>query len=171
MGHCRFLHANHHLRYDTHTFDDIELESAPVPLSGSQIFELTKNISTNFGKGPNRKKPRAKKRKEGEPLIIWKRNSIWFKLPYWKDLKIHHNFDIMHIEKNMCDNIINTLLAIEGKTKDILLILMMNKFIFLLHLMQWNQSRGHSVKFLKVPCFLPIMHLIYVVMCMPRREI
>jgi hypothetical protein len=28
MGHRRFLHANHHLRYDTHTFDDIELESA-----------------------------------------------------------------------------------------------------------------------------------------------
>jgi hypothetical protein len=118
MGHRRFLHANHHLRYDTRTFDDIELDPAPVPLSGSQIFELTKNIPTNFGKDPKGKKPRTKKRKVGEPPIIWKRHSILFKLPYWKDLKMHHKFDIMHIEKNMCDNIVNTLLAIEGKTKD-----------------------------------------------------
>ena len=31
---------------------------------------------------------------------------------------IRHNLDVMHIEKNVCDNIIGTLLGIQGKTKD-----------------------------------------------------
>ena len=101
MGHRRFLRADHPLRYDTRTFGDIERGTAPVPLSGRQILELTENMQTKFGKDPITKKPRTKKRKKGDPLIIWKRKSIWFKLPYWKDLKMHHNFDIMHIEK-MC---------------------------------------------------------------------
>lgn len=29
-----------------------------------------------------------------------------------------HNLDVMHIEKNVCDNIIGTLLNQEGKSKD-----------------------------------------------------
>ena len=41
-------------------------------------------------------------------------------LEYWKDLDLRHNLDVMHIEKNICDNIIGTLLNIEGKTKDTL---------------------------------------------------
>ncbi len=40
--------------------------------------------------------------------------------PLWKDLDLRHNLDVMHIEKNICDNIIGTLLNIEGKTKDTL---------------------------------------------------
>lgn len=31
---------------------------------------------------------------------------------------LRHSFDVMHIEKNVCDNIINTLLGIDGKSKD-----------------------------------------------------
>ena len=41
-------------------------------------------------------------------------------LEYWKDLDLRHNLDVMHIEKNICDSIIGTLLNIEGKTKDTL---------------------------------------------------
>ncbi|KAK1353392.1 hypothetical protein POM88_052527 [Heracleum sosnowskyi] len=33
-------------------------------------------------------------------------------------LILRHNLDVMHIEKNVCDNIIGTLLDIEGKSKD-----------------------------------------------------
>jgi hypothetical protein len=39
-------------------------------------------------------------------------------LPYWKDLLLPYNLDVMHIEKNICENIIGTLLEILGKTKD-----------------------------------------------------
>lgn len=33
-------------------------------------------------------------------------------------LLLRHNLDVMHIEKNICDNIIGTLLDIDGKSKD-----------------------------------------------------
>jgi hypothetical protein len=48
----------------------------------------------------------------------WKKRSIFFTLPYWKDNELRHNFDVMQIEKNVVDNIIGTLLDIKGKKKD-----------------------------------------------------
>jgi hypothetical protein len=39
-------------------------------------------------------------------------------LPYWKDLKTCHNIDLMHVIKNVFDNIIGTLQDIPRKTKD-----------------------------------------------------
>jgi len=49
---------------------------------------------------------------------IWKKRSIFFDLPYWRVLDVRHYIDAMHVEKNVCDNIIRTLLNIQGKTKD-----------------------------------------------------
>ncbi|XP_071694922.1 uncharacterized protein [Rutidosis leptorrhynchoides] len=48
----------------------------------------------------------------------WKKISIFFKLPYWKDNLIRHNLDVMHIEKNVCDSVIGTLMNLDEKTKD-----------------------------------------------------
>jgi hypothetical protein len=39
-------------------------------------------------------------------------------LEYWPKLKLQHNLDVMHIEKNICENILCTLLNIPNKTKD-----------------------------------------------------
>ena len=59
------------------------------------------------------------KRKRGEEaLTVWKKRSIFFTLSYWEDQVLHHNLDVMHIEKNVVDNIIGTLLNLDGKTKD-----------------------------------------------------
>jgi hypothetical protein len=33
-------------------------------------------------------------------------------------MKLKHNLDVMHIEKNICDSILGTLLNIDGKMKD-----------------------------------------------------
>jgi uncharacterized protein Smg (DUF494 family) len=33
---------------------------------------------------------------------------------------VHHAIDVMHVEKNVCEALINTLLDISGKTKDTL---------------------------------------------------
>ena len=44
--------------------------------------------------------------------------SMFFDLPYWSDLDIRHCIDVMHVEKNVCDSVIGTLLNIQGKTKD-----------------------------------------------------
>ena len=49
---------------------------------------------------------------------IWKKRSIFFNLPYWKCLFVRHCLDVMHIEKNVCDSIIETLLNRPSKTKD-----------------------------------------------------
>ena len=59
------------------------------------------------------------KRKRGEEaLTVWKKKSIFFALPSWEDHVLRHNLDMMHIEKNVVDNIIGTLLNLDGKTKD-----------------------------------------------------
>ena len=34
-------------------------------------------------------------------LYGWKKKSIFFTLRYWRKLKIHHNLDVTHIEKNV----------------------------------------------------------------------
>ncbi|WMV37344.1 hypothetical protein MTR67_030729 [Solanum verrucosum] len=50
----------------------------------------------------------------------WNKKSIFFDLPYWKTLLLRHNLDVMHIEKNICDSILGTILDVKGKTKDTL---------------------------------------------------
>ena len=48
----------------------------------------------------------------------FKKRSIFFDLPYWRHLLLRHNLDAMHIEKNVCDNILGTILNLSGKSKD-----------------------------------------------------
>ena len=60
----------------------------------------------------------AKKKKKPNEKDIWKKRSIFFDLPYWSDLDVRHCIDVMHVEKNVSDSLIGTLLTIKGKTKD-----------------------------------------------------
>ncbi|XP_048622627.1 uncharacterized protein LOC125591810 [Brassica napus] len=48
----------------------------------------------------------------------WHKKSIFWELPYWKDHLLRHNLDVMHIEKNVFENIMNTFLDVTGKSKD-----------------------------------------------------
>ncbi|XP_073064734.1 uncharacterized protein [Primulina eburnea] len=48
----------------------------------------------------------------------WKKKSVFFNLPYWKHLHVRHCLDVMHIEKNVFESLINTLMNVKGKTKD-----------------------------------------------------
>jgi hypothetical protein len=50
--------------------------------------------------------------------VDWKRRSVLYDLPYWKDQLLRHNIDVMHTEKNVVDNILGTLLNMNGKIKD-----------------------------------------------------
>ena len=58
-----------------------------------------------------------RKREHAKLEHNWKKKNIFFQLPYWKTLILRHNLDVMHIEKNICDNIVGTLLSIDGKSK------------------------------------------------------
>jgi hypothetical protein len=48
----------------------------------------------------------------------WVKRSIFWELPYWKTNILHHNLDVMHIEKNVFENIFNTIMDVKGKTED-----------------------------------------------------
>jgi len=48
----------------------------------------------------------------------WVKRSIFWELPYWRTNLLRHNLDVMHIEKNMFENIFNTVMDVKGKTKD-----------------------------------------------------
>jgi len=50
--------------------------------------------------------------------VLRTKKSIFFELPYSKDNKLRHNLDVMHIEKNVCDNILGTILNVNKKSRD-----------------------------------------------------
>ncbi|XP_038679433.1 uncharacterized protein LOC119980710 [Tripterygium wilfordii] len=111
LGHRRWLDNSHKFRYDTTTFDgNCEFRSSSPLLSGNDIINQIGDVNVISGK--KRRKAETSNRNQ------WKKHSIFFSLPYWKDIMVRHNLDVMHIEKNVCDNIIGTLLNIDGKSKD-----------------------------------------------------
>nr|BAV56711.1 transposase [Ipomoea nil] len=113
-GHRRFLCKTHPYRRQKKAFDGKqEFDLAPKPLSGHDVLKTVEGINCSWGK--NSGKLNAK-RKISESC--WKKKSIFFELEYWKHLHVRHVLDGMHIEKNVCESIIGTLLDIPGKTKD-----------------------------------------------------
>ncbi|CAL8150911.1 unnamed protein product [Prunus armeniaca] len=74
----------------------LEYGTPPEPLTGEEVLHMV----------------------EYGDRVCWKKKSIFFDLEYWKYLLMRHVLDVMHIEKNVCDNIIGTLLEIPGKNKD-----------------------------------------------------
>ena len=110
MNHRKFLPPDHKLRFDTKRFNgEVETGLCPKPLTGKLIENLLAEFRNNFGKQKGKKK-------DGD--CPWKKKSIFFELPYWSDNLVRHNLDVMHIEKNIVDKILGTLLNIGGKTKD-----------------------------------------------------
>ncbi|XP_058746180.1 uncharacterized protein LOC131619054 [Vicia villosa] len=108
MDHRTFLPRTHSWRDDVKSFNgEEEHRTAPSMLNGAEILELLKDFNNEFGK--------KKKKKVDGP---WKKWSIFFELPYWAQNTLRHNLDVMHIEKNIFDSIVGTLLDILGKTKD-----------------------------------------------------
>jgi hypothetical protein len=60
----------------------------------------------------------GKKRKRSTRHVpIWGRRMSLWDLPYWPSLKLRHNLDVMHIEKNICELLLGIILAIRGKSK------------------------------------------------------
>ncbi|KAM6571366.1 hypothetical protein CsatA_015446 [Cannabis sativa] len=47
----------------------------------------------------------------------WRKKSIFYELDYWCSNILKHNIDVMHVEKNVCDNLLGTILDNE-KSKD-----------------------------------------------------
>jgi hypothetical protein len=78
---------------------------------------VVKNIEVVFRKGT----VKGQKRKKTPTLtdIPFKKRSIFLKyLSYWKNFQTCHSIDLMHVTKNVFDNIIGTLLDMPRKSKD-----------------------------------------------------
>ncbi|XP_074360453.1 uncharacterized protein LOC141700644 [Apium graveolens] len=109
MGDRTFLPLTHPYRMRKKSFDGtIETRVAHLPLTGEEVFERVKDINVVLGK--LYKKPTLNS--------IWKKRSIFWDLPYWQHLQVRHCLDFMHIEKNVCEIVVGTMLNIPGKTKD-----------------------------------------------------
>ena len=119
----RFLAKDkpHPTKYRRHLFNaKHENRHAPKRLTADELqVELEKVRHITPGNHPDNGSGKMKRGSAEERLLFTRRSTLW-DLEYWKDLDLRHNLDVMHIEKNICDSIIGTLLNIEGKTKDTL---------------------------------------------------
>ncbi|KAL6508939.1 hypothetical protein OROHE_021498 [Orobanche hederae] len=58
----------------------------------------------------------GKKFAKDVPTKGWKKRSIFFEMSYWKDLYVRHFIDLMHVQINIFESLIGTLLGVPGKT-------------------------------------------------------
>jgi hypothetical protein len=90
---------------------NIEKRHPPPHLTGHKVYEMVKNVHVVLCK----QKRTAKNNEEDD---MWKKQLIFWNLPYWKDLDVRHSIDVMHIKKNVCESLVETLLNANGKTRD-----------------------------------------------------
>jgi hypothetical protein len=119
MGHRKWLLMDHSFRMDNQSFDGTqEMDPPPIVQNGDEIMSQLEEVDW-VADQPYIVKKQNIVGTSPEMPVFWKKNSIFFfALPYWKDNLLRHNLDVMHIEKNVVDNIIGTILNIKGKTKD-----------------------------------------------------
>ena len=114
----RVLDSIHKFCKQKQSFDGhVDTRLAPIMVFGGEIMLQTDAVVDHVFRKKTINLPNKRKGWE-EALTVWKKRSIFFTLPHWEDHVLRHNLDIMHIEKNVIDNIIGTLLNLDGKTMD-----------------------------------------------------
>ncbi|XP_040991839.1 uncharacterized protein LOC121238846 [Juglans microcarpa x Juglans regia] len=113
MGHRHFLPPDHIWRRRKGLFNGRENHRMPPRDIGAKDIQTQLQMigDVQFGKS-------HKKRKCTVEELNWTKCSIFFVLPYWSTVRLRHNLDVMHSEKNIADNILFTLMNSLGKTKD-----------------------------------------------------
>ncbi|CAM8981847.1 unnamed protein product [Rhodiola kirilowii] len=114
QGHSRWLPSTHPWRNAAQKFNGaVEHRDAPSSLSGSQIlYEILRHEFLTLSLDPKFKARGTSER------LCWTHKTIFYELPYWETFSEPYSLDVMHIEKIVFDNIIGTVLGLEGKTKD-----------------------------------------------------
>ena len=110
LGHRRFLRSGHPYRRLKKAFNGHpENAEAPTALSGHEVYQRVKDIHFVYGKTQKKSTERR----------LYKRCSIFLKkLPYFRDHPVRNCLDVMHVEKNVTESLVGTLLNTPGKTKD-----------------------------------------------------
>ncbi|KAK4397579.1 hypothetical protein Sango_1594500 [Sesamum angolense] len=110
--HKQFLPAHHPYQRNKKTFmkNHAENNVAHPRLTEDQILNQVANII------PAVEMPLLLTNGYGSDHKLTKKSIFW-NLPYWSTLLIRHNLNVMHFEKNVFDNIFNTV-DIKEKMKD-----------------------------------------------------
>ncbi|GJS58354.1 hypothetical protein Tco_0653138 [Tanacetum coccineum] len=116
VGHRRFLKKPHKWRRSLEFNGEIENGDPPRKFDRDQIQAQLARLPTRVkGKHPSYGGVKIKRNVLVE--LNWTKRSIFYELEYWSFLTLKHNLDIMHIEKNVLEAILNTLLM-NDKSKD-----------------------------------------------------
>uniref|UniRef100_A0A0A9BIC0 DUF4218 domain-containing protein n=1 Tax=Arundo donax TaxID=35708 RepID=A0A0A9BIC0_ARUDO len=109
LGHYRFLPRGHRLRRNNEFASLHESKDKPGTFTTEGLLvELEKVKDVRSGQ---------KRKRSDKGVLIWGRRVSLWDLPYWSYLKLRYNLDVMHIEKNVCENLLNTILDIFGEDK------------------------------------------------------
>jgi hypothetical protein len=114
--HRRFLPLNHRYRKNRKDFfvGKVEKDVASPRLCSEELHDVVSeygDIAFGLQSG--------KQKFPGFGLTYnWVKRSIFWELPYWRTNLLSHNLDVIHIKKNMFENIFNTVMDVKGKTKD-----------------------------------------------------
>src|SRR4051812_8110541 len=115
MGHRQFLPTNHQCRKKgKHFKGEADHRKKPAMRTGDHVLAMVNDLHIIFGKGPG--VVSVMNDDEGR-APMWKKKSIFWGLPYWKELEIRSSIDVMHVTKNLCVNLLG-FLGVYGKTKD-----------------------------------------------------
>jgi hypothetical protein len=118
MRHRCWLPYDHPFRQDEAAFDGtVETGVPPRRWTGDEILEVLNEY--DFGQLSNHPEIVSSIPDKPERYKFWTHKSIFWELSYWPKLPIRHYLDVMHIEKNVCESVVGTVLNWEGKTKDI----------------------------------------------------
>ncbi|XP_073137491.1 uncharacterized protein [Henckelia pumila] len=117
-NHRKFLPVNHPLRRSRNLFrrgQTVSHTARPMRSGHELLDELD-----SYGFLPSYEVDAEEHNKELYKMSAsgWRKRSIFWELPYWSSNMVRHTLDVMHIEKNVFDNIVNTLMNVPGKTKD-----------------------------------------------------
>ena len=135
VGHRKWLCANHSYRFESKKFDGTE-EHGNAPTRPTRTEILRKQVKVGLCM-ERREIWGIRRRKESKDLEIVKvgkkmmmveimmmmllimyleqREASFFDLEYWEHNLLQHYLDVMHIEKNVCDNILAIIFDMEKR--------------------------------------------------------
>ncbi|KAK9050828.1 hypothetical protein SSX86_030202 [Deinandra increscens subsp. villosa] len=116
--HRQHLPAKHSFRKDKINFWKNRRITSVTPIpqpTGEEIWQTVQHFPTVYQGTPYT--PTSKRPNGYGNTHHWVKRSIFWELPYWRKLLIRHNLDVMHIEKNVFDNLFHMIMD-TNRSKD-----------------------------------------------------
>ncbi|XP_071739517.1 uncharacterized protein [Rutidosis leptorrhynchoides] len=111
------LEMNHPYRQSLEFNGKVDKTKKPRKFNYKYIEEQLNSLLPVGNPGKNHKNVGGKRKRPPNCPHNWTKISIFRELEYWKHLPLQHNLDVMHIEKNVLEAILGTLLM-NDKSKD-----------------------------------------------------